>query len=82
MQKPNMEGTMGAAKIIGILLIIGGIAAATTGGFSFTKETHEANIGPVELSVKDKERVNIPLWAGIGAVVVGVVLLAVPAKRA
>ena len=73
---------MGAAKIVGILLIIAGIAAVATGGFSFTKETHEANIGPVELSVKDKERVNIPLWAGIGAVVVGVVLLAVPAKRA
>lgn len=71
---------MGAAKIVGILLIIAGIAGLVSGGFTFTKETHEANIGPLELSVKDKERVNIPLWAGVGAIVVGVVLLAVPRK--
>jgi len=51
------------------------------GSFSYTKETHEAKIGPLELSVKEKETVNIPVWAGVGAIVVGAVLLLVPLKK-
>jgi hypothetical protein len=62
-------------KIIAIILIVGGVLALAYGGFTYTKETHEAKIGPIELSVKDKETVNIPLWAGIGVLAVGVVLL-------
>ena len=69
---------MSALKSIGIVLIAAGILALVYGGFSYTKETHEAKIGPVELSVKDKETVNVPVWAGVGAVVLGGVLLLVP----
>jgi uncharacterized membrane protein YidH (DUF202 family) len=72
---------MGIAKIAGIVLIVVGILGLVTGGFSFTKETHEAKLGPLELSVEEKQQVNVPLWAGIGAIVVGVVLLVVPGKR-
>ena len=68
---------MNATKLVGIALIALGILALVFGGFSYTKETHEAKLGPIELSVKDKERVNIPMWAGIGAIVIGGVLLAV-----
>ena len=68
---------MNAIKLVGIALIALGILALVFGGFSYTKETHEAKLGPIELSVKDKERVNIPMWAGIGAIVIGGVLLAV-----
>ena len=66
---------MSALKVLGIVLIVGGIVALVYGGFSYTKETHSTKIGPVTLSVSDKERVNIPLWVGIGAVVVGGLIL-------
>jgi hypothetical protein len=72
---------MNAAKIVGILLIVAGVLGLAFGSFSFTKETHEAKIGPLELQVKDKETVNIPAWAGVGAIVIGAVLLLVPLKR-
>ena len=69
---------MNAMKIVGIVLIIAGAVALAYGGFSYTKETHQAEIGPLKLSVKEKEQVNVPQWAGIGAIVVGVVLLVLP----
>jgi len=66
--------------LAGIVLIVAGVLGLAFGGFSFTKETHDTKIGPLELSVKDKERVNIPLWAGVAAVVAGGVLLVMPRK--
>lgn len=66
---------MNATKGIAIVLIVLGVLGLVYGGFSYTKETHEGNLGPIEFSVKDKERVNIPVWAGIGAIVIGGVLL-------
>jgi hypothetical protein len=71
---------MGSIKIAGIALIAAGLLGLAFGGFSFTKETHDTKIGPLELSVKDKERVNIPLWAGVAAVVAGGVLLVMPRR--
>ena len=73
---------MNAMKIVGIVLIVGGILGLVYGGFSYTKETHETKIGPLTLSVTDKETVNVPIWAGIGAIVAGGVLLVVGGKRA
>ena len=72
---------MSAVKIVGIVLIALGILGLMYGGFSYTKETHQAKIGPVELSVKDKETVNVPVWVGVGAIVVGGLLLLVPMKH-
>ena len=72
---------MGAIKIAGILLVAAGILGLAYGGFSYTKETHDTKIGPLELSVKDKGKVNVPIWAGVGAIVVGGALLLVPGKR-
>ena len=71
---------MGAIKIAAIVLIVAGILGLAYGKFSYTKETHEATIGSLELSVKDKETVNVPVWAGVGAIVVGGLLLLVPKK--
>ena len=65
-------------KIVAIALIIGGAAALAYGGFSYTKETHKADIGPLHLTVQEKDQVNIPQWAGIGAIILGVVLLVLP----
>jgi hypothetical protein len=56
------------------------VLALAYGGFTYTQETHEADIGPIKLSVKDKEHVNIPVWVGVVAVGAGAALLVVPAR--
>ena len=66
---------MNGMKMVAIVLIVLGIVALTYGGFTYTKSSHEAKIGPLELSVKDKDTVNIPVWVGIGAIVAGGLLL-------
>jgi len=66
---------MNSIKIFGIAIIVAGVLGLAYGGFTYTKETSAVKLGPLELNVKEKERVNIPLWAGIGAIVVGGLLL-------
>ena len=66
---------MSGAKIAAIVLIVAGILGLAYGSFTYTKESHNAKLGPFELSIKDKETVNVPVWAGVGAIVAGVVLL-------
>ena len=74
------ESKMNAQKIAGILLIVAGALALAYGGFSYTKETHTADVGPLHLSIAEKERVNLPVWAGLGAILVGGLLLVVTRK--
>jgi TRAP-type C4-dicarboxylate transport system permease small subunit len=69
-----------ATTIAAIVLIVAGVLGLAYGGFTYTKETHNTDIGPLHLSVEDKEYVNVPVWAGIGAIVVGGVLLVVRKK--
>lgn len=71
---------MDVQKIAAIVLIVAGALGLAYGGFSYTKETHEANLGPLHMSVAEKQRVNIPIWAGVGAIVVGGLLLVVNRK--
>jgi hypothetical protein len=61
-----------------IALIIGGGLGLAYGGFNYTKETTQAQLGPLELTVEDRETVNIPIWAGVASIVVGALLLLVP----
>jgi len=68
-------------KLIALLLIVAGILALAYGGFSYTKKTHSADLGPIEFKVKDKERVVIPTWAGAGAIVAGGALLFFAGKK-
>jgi len=70
-----------AIKIVAILLILAGILGLVYGGITYTKTTHEAKVGPLELSVKDKETVNIPVWAGVVAIVAGGALLLVRGRE-
>jgi TRAP-type C4-dicarboxylate transport system permease small subunit len=63
--------------MLAIVLIVAGALGLAYGSFSYTKETHETKLGPIEFSVKDKETVNIPIWAGIGAIVIGGFLMTV-----
>jgi TRAP-type C4-dicarboxylate transport system permease small subunit len=69
-----------ALKIVAVLLLAAGIVGLVYGGFTYTKSTHDAKIGPLELSIKDKESVNVPVWAGVAAIVVGGALLLVRTK--
>ena len=71
---------MSALKIVAILLIAAGIIGLVYGGITYTKTTHDAKLGPIEVSIADKETVNIPVWAGVGAILDGGALLLVPRK--
>lgn len=72
---------MNAFKIPALLLIAAGVLALAYGGFTYTRETHEARVGPIHMSVSDKERVNIPVWAGALSIIAGVVLLVVRSRK-
>jgi TRAP-type C4-dicarboxylate transport system permease small subunit len=72
---------MSSIKILAILLILGGGLGLAYGSFSFTKETHETKIGPLELSVKDKQTVQIPQWLGAAAIAGGALLLLFDRKQ-
>ena len=72
---------MNAVKIVGAILILAGTLALVYRNFSYTKETHEAKIGPLELQLKERETINIPTWAGVVAIVAGAVLLLAPLKK-
>jgi uncharacterized membrane protein YidH (DUF202 family) len=62
-------------RLIGVVVLAVGILALAYGGFSYTRQTHDVKVGPVEFSVKENERVNVPLWAGVVVAVVGAGLL-------
>lgn len=67
---------MNMSRIAALVLIVAGVLALAYGGFSYTREDTAVKVGPLELKVERKETVNIPLWAGVGAIAAGVVLLA------
>lgn len=72
---------MNAVKIAGIVLIVAGVLGLVYGSFSYTKETHEAKLGPLQFSVQEKETVNVPVWAGVGAIALGGLLLVIGGKK-
>jgi hypothetical protein len=72
---------MNTTGITAIALIVAGILGLVYGGFSYTKNTHEAKLGPIELSIKDRQRINVPVWAGVAGVVVGGGLLLFSRKK-
>ncbi len=71
---------MNATRVIALLLIAGGALALAYGGFSYTKDTTAVKLGPLELKVEEKKTVNVPIWAGVGAIVVGGLLLVLGGK--
>jgi len=71
---------MNGMKLVGVVLVVAGVLALMYGGFSYTKDTHKADIGPIHISVAEKEQVNVPLWAGVAAIVAGVAMLVIPRK--
>ncbi len=69
---------MSPAKIVGIVLIVAGVLALAYGGFTYTRSSQQAKLGPIEVSVQDRRTVAVPIWAGVGAIVVGGVVLLMP----
>jgi hypothetical protein len=72
---------MNATKIAAIVLIVAGALGLGYGGFSYTKQTHEVKLGPIEMSVREKQTVNVPVWAGIGAIAIGAALLLLGGRK-
>jgi len=72
---------MNAIKLAGIALIVAGLLGLAYGSFSYTKETTQAKLGPIELSVTEKQRINIPVWAGVAAIAFGGVLLLLGGRK-
>jgi len=72
---------MDSLRVTALALLVAGVLGLVYGNFSYTKETHEAKIGSLELSVKDRETVNVPIWAGIAAVIAGGGLLLVASRK-
>ena len=68
-------------KLLGLVLIAGGVLALVYGGFTYTKDKRDVKVGPIEFSVKEKESVNVPVWAGVGAIAVGALLLLVGGRK-
>jgi len=66
---------MSTTKIIGILLIIAGALGLIYGGFTYTKDTHTAKLGPLSISVQEKETVMVPVIASVGALALGLFLI-------
>lgn len=71
---------MNAQKMVAILLIVAGTLGLAYGSLSFTKETHQADVGPLHLAIKEKQNINVPAWAGVGAILIGGLLLVVKRK--
>lgn len=68
-------------KGVALVLLVAGALALLYGGFTYTKDTHQTKIGPIEFAIKEKETVNVPVWAGVAAIVIGGVLLFVRTKK-
>ena len=66
---------MNGIKIVAMALIVAGVLGLAYGGFSYTTDTHKAKIGPIELSVNERQTVNVPVWAGVSAILIGGALL-------
>jgi uncharacterized membrane protein YdcZ (DUF606 family) len=72
---------MNSRKIAGIALVVAGVLGLLYGSFSYTRDSHMAQLGNLEMTVRDTETVNIPRWAGIAALVAGGLLLFLPMRK-
>ena len=72
---------MNSIKLAAIVLIVAGVLGLGYGSFSYTKQTHDIKMGPIEMSVKEKETINVPVWAGVGAIAIGAALLLLGGRK-
>jgi hypothetical protein len=72
---------MNAVKMAAIALLVAGVLGLVYGGFTYTKETHNADLGPIHMTMSERETVNVPMWVGIGAIVIGGGLLLMGGRK-
>ena len=72
---------MNPTKMIGIILIVVGALGLVYGGFSYTKQSTGVQLGPIKLSVQEKETVSVPLILSGGAIALGVFLLVAVGRK-
>lgn len=72
---------MDIVKIAGVILIVAGVLGLVYGGFNYTSSRHDADLGPIELSWSERDRVNVPIWVGVGSIAIGAALLFVGRRR-
>lgn len=72
---------MNIARALGIALVVVGVLGLLYGGFNYTRDTHQAKLGPLELSIVEKDRINVPVWAGAALVGVGALLLVLGGRK-
>jgi uncharacterized membrane protein YidH (DUF202 family) len=77
----RQEEAMSGLKVLGVVLILLGVLGLVYGQFSYTRKSHEADLGAVKLQLKEKETVNVPTWAGVAAIAAGAALLLAGRKR-
>lgn len=66
---------MNPLKLFGVALILAGTLGLAYGSFSYTKDSHDVKLGPIQFSVQEQETINVPVWAGVGSIAAGVLLL-------
>jgi TRAP-type C4-dicarboxylate transport system permease small subunit len=72
---------MSPVKIVAVLLIVAGLLGLAYGGFSYTKDTTVVKLGPIEVSAKERQTVNVPMWVGLGAIAIGGLLLVLDRRK-
>ena len=72
---------MNAGRIAAVALIVAGVLGLAYGNLSYTKRTHDIKMGPIEMYVKEKQTINIPTWAGVGAIALGTALLLLAGRK-
>jgi len=72
---------MNAVKIAAMVLVVAGFLGLLYGGFDYTRQTREAKLGPIELSVQEQQTVKVPVWASVGAIVIGGGLLLIVTRK-
>ncbi len=72
---------MNPIRLVAIALVVAGVLGLIYGGFSYTKDATVVKLGPLEISAKQKQTVDVPMWVGIGAIAVGGLLLVLGGKK-
>jgi hypothetical protein len=78
---PRCEHPMNAVKIAALALVVAGVLGLAYGSFSYTKQTHDISMGPIKMSVQEKQTINVPVWAGVGAIAIGAALLVLGGRK-
>lgn len=72
---------MSYRKIAAAALLLTGVLAVLYGSFGYTREASTTRMGVFEVTLKDRRTVNVPIWAGVAAVVTGGLMLVVPRRK-